>query len=152
MIPAVMGFFAMDQMMMKPERVVRTDCFPLLRLGGDVVLINVGGVMVDHYDNTTRLGWCLRLWNWTGGAKKCSQFGNLFDPEVVSMRLFEKRTLCPNDENKFIGSVRLYVPQVPNQLDSIAPSQVARKFAIQETLVKQFKIMTDLYSHLSRMA
>ncbi len=42
---------------------------------------------------------------------------------------------------------RLNVPQVPNQLDSIAPGQVARKFAIQETLVKQFKIMTDLCSH-----
>jgi len=66
--------------------------------------------------------------------------------------MFEECPLIANDEDKLVFAMRLHFAQVCNQLNRFAPTQVARQFAIDKTLVKQIEVMPDMFTHLISMA
>jgi hypothetical protein len=58
------------------------------------------------------------------------------------MRLLEKDALAAYAEHKLIVSMRLYLTQMLDKVDSLAPTQVMWQFAVEKILMQRFEVLT----------
>jgi hypothetical protein len=61
----------------------------------------------------------------------------------MRLRLLEKDALAVDYEYKFIVAVRLDLTQMLDQFDSLAPTQVVGKLAVEKIPVQRFKVLTQ---------
>ena len=68
----VVGFFLVNEVVVKTERIVGTDCLFCLRDFLVKVLVNMRGVMIDHHDHPNGLRRFDRRRSWTGIPEELS--------------------------------------------------------------------------------
>src|ERR1700728_1726083 len=67
------------------------------------------------------------------------------------VRFLKEGSLCTNDKGEFIASMRFRGAKKLNQLNCLVPAQIARQLAIQKTPMQQIEIVTNMFTHLSRI-
>ncbi len=106
----VVSFLAMNQMMMEMERIVRSNLLFVRRTTSTEILVNMGGVMVDDDDHTTRLS-SLRLRTWLhtgfGFFQEFTQARNFLFTKIMSLRPLEEGALAADAKDKFVVSMWL---------------------------------------------
>lgn len=60
---------------------------------------------------------------------------HFLNAELMRMRTFEKRTLCADNKNELVAAMRLHLAKLLNQLNGVAPTQIAGQFAPKEAFV-----------------
>ena len=123
-LATVVSFFSMNQMMMEIERIVRSHLVFVCRTTSTEVLINMGGVVVDHDNHTVSLGRFFYTLTRSGFLQEFTQPRNFLHAKIMSVRPLEKNALAADAEHKLIVSMRLDVAQMLDQFDGLAPTQV----------------------------
>ena len=63
----------------------------------------------------------------------------------------EEDLLGSNGKEEFVVSVRFHFADLPNQVDSVCPTQIPGQLSSEKAGVKQVKIMTKMCTHLFSM-
>lgn len=131
-VTAVVGLFAVDEMVMEVEWVVGADGAVVVGdIGGDV-LKDVGGVVVDDDDGAARGGGGGMLVGHLGIADEFAEVAELFDVEVVGAGLFEEGFLGSDDEGVVVVFAGLDGADLRDEVDDPGPAEVAGEFAFDE--------------------
>ena len=107
-----MGFFAMKQMVMESKWIVWADCLSLFRLCLVVVLMDVGGMMVDHHNHPAKLGGLVKLCSGPVLRRKALSFDIFSMPRSRVCGFLEECALRFAIKTYFLASVRLDVSQL----------------------------------------
>jgi hypothetical protein len=83
MIALVMGFLAVDQMMLESERIVWLDSNFVFRPAAAEIVVNMGNAMVDDHDHSPDLVSFRGLPKNASVFQEFAQPGNLFDGELL---------------------------------------------------------------------
>jgi hypothetical protein len=152
MLPAIMRFLAMDEMVVEMERVIWANRNLIFRAAAIDILVNVGRMVIDHDDDATRLGSATWVALRASFFQKLAQTRNLLNPEFMVVRFLEEGSLRSNDEGEFVAPMRFRDAEMLNQFNRLAPAQIARQLAVQKTLMQQIEIVTTMFTHLIRIA
>ena len=137
--------------MVKMEWVIRANRDFISRAGAIDILVNMSGVVIDHDDDAVRLG------GLTGVAVRAGLFQELTQPlnflhiEFMAVRFLKERSLCANDKGEFIASMRFRGAKMLNQFNRLVPAQIARQLAVQKTPMQHIEIVSNMFTHLSRI-
>jgi hypothetical protein len=83
----------MDEMVVKMEWVMSTNRDFIFRAAAIDILVNVGGVVIDHDNDAMGLRGITSLAVRAGLFQELTQPGNLFNPDFMVVR-FLKKALC----------------------------------------------------------
>ena len=79
MIALVMGFLAMDQMMLESKRIIRLDGNFIFRAAAAEIMVNMSSVMVDNHNHSADMVCVCWFPEDAGFFEKPAQPGNFFD-------------------------------------------------------------------------
>jgi len=134
MLAFVMGFFAVDQMMLEAKGIIRLDCDFIFRPVAAEIVINMGNVMVDDHNHSPDLVCLGGFPKDTSFFEKPAQPGNLLDFEIMGAGPLEEAPLGTYYERKLIISVRLDLANLSDKFNYGAPTQIARQLTAYEAL------------------
>lgn len=132
-LPLIMRFFAVDQVALKSKGVVWFDGGFFFRSAFILILINARRMMIDNHNRSSWSEWLNRRFLKSSFVQKPAKTGNLFHFEIVRMRTLEECPLRPHHKRELVMSMWLDFTDLPNQVHNIAPRQIARKLAIEQT-------------------
>ena len=122
MLAFVMGFFAVDQMMLEAKGIIRLDCDFIFRPVAAEIVINMGNVMVDDHNHSPDLVCLGGFPKDTSFFEKPAQPGNLLDFEIMGAGPLEEAPLGTYYERKLIISVRLDLANLSDKFNYGAPT------------------------------
>ena len=130
MLTLVVGFFPMKKMVVATRGIVGVNHCSRIWTVMIIVLVNMCAVMVYHHNHAAWLCGNCGCSSWTCVAKEGSQARDFFHIEVMAVRLLEKGSLGADQENKLVSSVRLDLTDAANQINCLAPIEIAWEFAV----------------------
>jgi hypothetical protein len=146
-LATVVSFLSMNQMMMEMIRIVRSHLVFVRRMASTEILVDVGRVVVDDDNHSAGFGRFFYgrtrfIRNQSRFLQEFAQPRNFLDAKIVGVRLLEKDALAADAKHKFIVPVRLDLTKRFDQFDSLAPTQVMGKLAVEKILVQRFEVLT----------
>jgi hypothetical protein len=112
----------MNQMMLESKWIVGLYGDFVLRPAAAEIVVNVGGMMVDHYDHSSDL-MCLRGFPQDAGfLEKATQPGYFLDFKIMGAGALKKSLLGTHYKRKLVVSVRLDLPNLSDEVNNCAPT------------------------------
>jgi hypothetical protein len=133
MFPAIVGFLAMDEMVVEMEWVIRANRDLIFRAAAIEILVKVGRVVINHDDDATGLGSVTCVAARPGFCQELTQARNFLYAEFMGVRFLEEGFLFTNDKGEFIASMRFHGAEMLNKFNRLIPAQIARQLAVQKT-------------------
>jgi len=128
----VVGFFAVNEVVLKSVGVVGLDGSAAFRAGSAGVVPEVGDMMIDD-DNDAAEGLRRGGLRWEiGGAEKVAEAGNLIDVEVMGGGAAEDLGLGADGEGELIVAVGLDGSDLADEIDNGVPGKIARELAAHQ--------------------
>ncbi|RXH55884.1 hypothetical protein GRAN_2741 [Granulicella sibirica] len=116
------------------------------------ILIDMGDMMVNHYDHATGLRCMIGYPLGACVAEKLPQAGDLFDAEFMRVWVFEESTLRPYGKDKLVATVRFNLADSANEVNGVRPTEVPWKFTGQETCMQFVEIVANMCTHVLSMS
>ena len=121
-LTTVVSFFPMNQMMMESEGIVRSHLVFVRRTTSTEVFVNMGGVVVDDNNHAAGLDRFFYMYIRPSIFQELTQPRNFLRAKFMCVRSLEKDALGPDEEHKFIVSMRLDLTQMLDQFDGLTPT------------------------------
>src|ERR1700677_3473995 len=141
----------MDEIVVEMEWVMSANRDFISRGGAIDILVNMSGVVIDHGDDAVGLGGLTDVAVRAGLFQELTQARNFLNIEFMAVRFLKEGSLCTNHKGEFIASMRFRGAKMLNQFNRLVPTQIARQLAVQKTPMQQIEIVTNMFTHLSRI-
>ena len=135
-IAAVVGFLAVDEVVMKMVRIVRLDADSILNLATAYVAVDVCAMVINYNHHPTRLGRLRFRRVHDCVLEKLSQPGYLLGAKFGGARTFKDFPLLANNKCGLVFASRFHVTQVSNEIQCVAPMHRSGQLSVEQTLMK----------------